>query len=129
MTPMPVIAQVFALLAALLHVLFFYFESVTFAQPATWRRFGLTSQAEADTLRTMAFNQGFYNLFLAIGIAIGIILVNSGNAAAGEAVVLVACASMVAAGSVLVLSNRALARSAAIQAIPPLVAIVASIAL
>lgn len=126
---MPVIAQVFALLAALLHVLFFYLESITFSRPATWRRFGLTSQQDADTVRAMAFNQGFYNLFLAVGIVVGVGLANTGNLGAGEAVVLFACACMVLAGTVLVLSNRAMARSAAIQAIPPLLAIVTCVAL
>jgi putative membrane protein len=121
---MPLIAQAFAVVAALLHVLFFYLESVTFSRPATWRRFGLGSQQDADNVRPWAFNQGFYNLFLAIGIGAGLILANTGNVVAGEAVVLFACVSMVGAGTVLFLSSRAMARSAAIQAVPPLLAIV-----
>ncbi len=58
---------VFALLAALLHVYIFIMESITWTQPATWKRFGVTSQADADTTRPLAYNQGFYNLFLAVG--------------------------------------------------------------
>ena len=100
---MPLIAQAFAVIAALLHVLFFYLESVTFSRPATWRRFGLGSQQDADNVRQWAFNQGFYNLFLAIGIGVGLILANTGNVVAGEAVVLFACACMVGAGTVLFL--------------------------
>ena len=124
---MPLIAEVFAAVAALLHVLFFYLESVTFSRPATWRRFGIRTQQDADTVKPMAFNQGFYNLFLAGGIAMGLGLVNRGNPVAGEAIVLFACACMVLAGTVLITSNRALARSAAIQAIPPLLAILGSL--
>ncbi len=125
---MPLIAQLFALVAGLLHVLFFYLESVTFSRPETWGRFGIASQQDAETVGPMAFNQGFYNLFLAIGIGLGLVLVNAGNAGAGSAIVLFACASMVAAGTVLVLSNRPLIRSAAIQAVPPLMAIVTAVA-
>jgi putative membrane protein len=77
----------------------------------------------------MAFNQGFYNLFLAIGIAGGLALVLAGSVEAGRAVVLFACACMVGAGVVLFASSRRFARSAAIQALPPLVAIVAALAL
>jgi putative membrane protein len=124
---MPVIAQVFALIAALLHVMFFYFESITFSRPATWRRFGIATQQDADTVRPMAFNQGFYNLFLAGGIVVGLLRVNTGNAVAGEAIVLFACACMVFAGTVLALSNRPLIRSALIQAVPPAIAIVVAI--
>ena len=123
---MPVLAVAAALLAAALHVLFFYLESVTFSREPTWRRFGLTSQADAETVRPMAFNQGFYNLFLAIGIVVGLGLVAGGATDAGRAIVVFACACMVGAGVVLLLSNRSLARSALLQLVPPLVAIVAT---
>jgi putative membrane protein len=77
----------------------------------------------------MAFNQGFYNLFLAVGIVGGLALVAAGSVDAGRAVVLFACACMVGAGLVLLSTNRRFVRSAAIQALPPLVAIVAALAL
>ena len=81
---MPVLAQVFALVAAALHVVFFYAESVTFARPTTWRRFGLSTQEQAEIVRPMAFNQGFYNLFLAGGIVVGLGLIAIGSTDAGE---------------------------------------------
>ena len=99
---MPLIAQVFAFIAALLHLLFFYNESVTFTRPSTWRRFGLQSQEQAEIVRPMAYNQGFYNLFLALGIVIGLVLVTNGSVEAGRAVVVFACACMVLAGIVLI---------------------------
>jgi putative membrane protein len=77
----------------------------------------------------MAFNQGFYNLFLAAGIAVGLVLVESGQEDAGRAIVLFACACMVGAGVVLVSSNRRFLPAAAIQAGPPLVALIAAFAL
>ncbi len=126
---MPLIASLAALVAAALHVLFFILESVTFSQPSVAARFGLSTADQIAAVRPMAFNQGFYNLFLAIGIAGGLALVAAGSVDAGRAVVLFACACMVGAGVVLVSSSRRFARSAAIQAMPPLVAIVLALLL
>jgi putative membrane protein len=77
----------------------------------------------------MAFNQGFYNLFLALGIAGGLGLIATGRVAEGRAIVLFACACMAAAGVVLVASNPRFLAGAALQAGPPLVAIVAGLLL
>jgi len=127
--PMPLVASLAALLAAAFHVLFFVLESVTFSQPSVAARFGMTTPEQIAAVRPMAFNQGFYNLFLAIGIVGGLALVAAGSVDAGRAVVLFACACMVGAGGVLLSTNRRFVRSAAIQALPPLVAIVAALAL
>ena len=121
---MSIVTEVFAVIAALLHVLFFYLESVTFSRPATWQRFRVRSQADADLLRPMAFNQGFYNLFLGIGAIGGVVAANIGYVQAGRALVLLACGSMLAAGLVLILSDRRFLRSGLIQAVPPAIALV-----
>ncbi len=121
---MPILAQAAALLAALIHVWFFVLESVLFKRPDVWRRFGLDSPEEAAVVRPMALNQGFYNLFLAIGIGFGLVLIASGSAVAGRAIVLFACACMVGAGIVLVASNRRFLPAALMQLVPPLVALV-----
>ncbi len=126
---MPLVASLAALLAAAFHVLFFVLESVTFSQPSVAARFGMTTPEQIAAVRPMAFNQGFYNLFLAIGIVGGLALVGAGSVDAGRAVVLFACACMVGAGLVLLSTNRRFVRSASIQALPPLVAIVAALAL
>ena len=123
---MPLIAQIAAVLAALVHVWFFMLESVLFTRPNVWRRFGLGSDQEAAVVRPMAFNQGFYNLFLALGIALGLGLAASGRPVEGEAIVLFACASMVGAAIVLRVTNRRFLQAALIQAVPPLVVIVVS---
>jgi putative membrane protein len=117
------IAVAAAILAALIHTWFFVMESVWFMQPAIYRRFGLASDAEARLVRGFAFNQGFYNLFLAIGVAIGLALVLSGRVDAGRTLVLFACGSMVAAGAVLVLHDARFLRAGALQVVPPLLAI------
>lgn len=119
------IAIAAAAVAALIHVYFFVLESLWFMRPAVWGRFGIDSDADAQVTRSFAYNQGFYNLFLAAGVAIGFALVAAGDATSGRAVTLFACGSMVAAGIVLVVHNRSFLRAAAIQGIPPLVAMLA----
>ena len=76
----PIIATAVAALAALLHVYIFVMESIQWTQPRVWRRFGVADQAAADVTKPMAYNQGFYNLFLAIGVAIGLALFWAGDA-------------------------------------------------
>ena len=78
---LPVAAGVFAGIAAVIHVYIFLMESVLWSRPDVWPRFGVGSQGEADILRPMAFNQGFYNLFLAIMIVVGIVLALMANGA------------------------------------------------
>ncbi|HKG57853.1 MAG TPA: DUF1304 domain-containing protein [Candidatus Limnocylindrales bacterium] len=124
---MPILAEIAAAVAAVIHVAFFALESVLFARPDVWRRFGLRSAADAAVVRPMAFNQGFYNLFLAVGVALGLLLIVAGNPVAGRAVIVFACASMVAAGAVLVTTDRRFAGAAAIQAVPPLIALVGTL--
>jgi len=126
---MPLIAVVAASVAAAIHVWFFALESLLFGRPTVFRRFGLKSAEEAAVVRPMAFNQGFYNLFLAAGIAGGLGLVAAGQEPAGRAIVLFACACMVGAGIVLVATNRRFLTAAAIQAGPPLVALLATLLL
>ncbi len=126
---MHVVAIVAAVLAALIHVWFFVLESIRFEQPAVFARFGLRSAEDAAIVRPMAFNQGFYNLFLAIGILGGLALVAAGQVDAGRAIVLFACATMVGAGVVLLASNRRFLIGASLQAFPPLVALVAGLLL
>jgi len=129
MTRMPLVAILAAAIAALIHVWFFALESLLFERPTVFRRFGLRSAEDAAVVRPMAFNQGFYNLFLAAGIVVGILLIANGQEPAGRAIVLYACACMVGAGAVLLATNRRFLAAAAVQAGPPLVAIVAALLL
>lgn len=122
---MSALAQIFALLAALLHVVIFVLESVIFTRPSSYRRFGVASQQDAETIRPMAYNQGFYNLFLAIGIFVGIVLVQRGGDSriAGIALVVFACASMLLAAIVLITTGRKYLRAAITQGTTPLLAL------
>lgn len=119
-----VLALIFSTIAALVHVFIFALESVLWAKPPVWRKFGLRSQADADLMESMAFNQGFYNLFLALGTLVGLFLLAWGNPVAGKWVLLVALSSMALASVVLVVSHRKLWRAALVQGVAPLLGIV-----
>ena len=123
------IAIVAAGVAALVHVWFFVLESRWFMRPRVYRRFGIDSEADASVVRSFAYNQGFYNLFLAAGVAIGVALVAIGDPVSGRAIALFACGSMIAAGVVLYLYDSRFLLAAAIQAVPPLIAVVAILTL
>ncbi|MDM4763328.1 DUF1304 domain-containing protein [Galbitalea sp. SE-J8] len=122
MSALLVTASVFLGLAGLVHVYIFWLESLSWTVPTTWRRFGIRSQEEADTVRPMAYNQGFYNGFLAIEVFAGIVFLFSGGVSfAGAALALFGALSMVLAATVLVLSNPRLARAAVLQGLLPLI--------
>ncbi len=113
-------AQVFVAIAGALHLAIFVMESLLISRPQVWRRFLVTSQADADTIKPWAVNQGFYNLFLGLGALGG--LVFGGDR--GETIALFACACMLGAGVVLLVTDRRMARAALMQAVPPLAALV-----
>ena len=120
---MNVASQVFALLAALLHVFVFCMESLWFMQPKVHRRFGAQTLADAEARRLFAFNQGFYNLFLALGTGVGLALLAGGDAIVGSTLVLFSCACMVCAGVVLVASaGTRMLRAGVLQALLPALA-------
>ena len=125
MSAFAIIGSIFILIAALIHLLIFFLESVLWSRPDVWKRFGLKTQQEADTVRPMAFNQGFYNVFLALGAATGLLMLGSNNwAQGGIALSIFAATSMVLAALVLVTSSPKLARAAAVQGIAPLIGVI-----
>jgi putative membrane protein len=114
---------VFAGLAALLHVYIWVMEALTWTSPRTRATFGITED-EALATKELAFNQGFYNLFLAIITVIGIVIGGTGRYGIGLALIFAGAGSMLAAALVLVLSSPDKARAAVTQGTLPLIAIV-----
>ncbi|MER7556123.1 DUF1304 domain-containing protein [Nocardioides sp. NPDC126508] len=121
---MVVVALVLAGLAALVHVYIFVMESLTWTSAKTRAVFG-TSAQEAEATKELAYNQGFYNLFLAIVAAVGIVLVAAGSEAAGTALVFAGAGSMAAAATVLFVSSPDKRGAALKQGLVPLLAVVA----
>lgn len=114
---MLVVACVLAGLAALVHGYIFVIESLQFEKPSTLRTFGIKA-ADAAILKPVFYNQGFYNLFLGIGTVAGIALV-SGDREAGVALIVFGTGSMLAAATVLIISDSSKARPAVVQGIFP----------
>ena len=119
---MTVVAVVLAAGAALLHVYIWVLESFRWTEPATRRTFGV-SEADARVMESMAFNQGFYNLFLAITTVVGLALIGS-QEAVGTALALAGTGSMLAAALVLVAHDRRMVRAALTQGTLPALAVV-----
>lgn len=117
---------VLAALAAALHVFIFYLES--FAWTTRARAVFDTSAEEAVATRELAFNQGFYNLFLAVAVVIGIVLHALGHDAVGLTLVLTGTVSMLAASLVLLLSSPDKAAAAVEQDALPAVGTVLVVA-
>ena len=119
---MTTVALVFASLASLLHVYIFVMESLTWTTPRTRAVFG-TTEDDAQTTKMLAFNQGFYNLFLAIVTGAGIAAIIMGHKAVGAALMFAGVGSMLAAAIVLIASSREMIRSAVIQGAFPLLSV------
>lgn len=110
-------------IAALVHLYIFFLESFGWTSQRARAVFGTTAQ-EAAATRTLAFNQGFYNLFLALQVLIGIAAFGLGSGMVGAALIVAGSASMALAGLVLLASNPAKASAAFKQLLPPLVGVI-----
>ena len=119
---MTTIAAVLAVLAALLHVYIFVLEAFRWNEPSTRKAFGV-SEADAQVLAPMAYNQGFYNLFLAIVTVVGVAMLG-GQHTTGTALALAGTGSMLGAAVVLVTHDRTMLRAALTQGTIPALAVV-----
>lgn len=113
---------IFAALAALLHVVIFYMESINWEGPLARKTFGGTAE-EARPHAFYAFNQGFYNLFLALQATIGIVITLAGQRTVGLTLVLAGTAAMLAAAVVLALASATHRAAATKQGTLPLLAV------
>ncbi|KJL18316.1 hypothetical protein RN51_03148 [Microbacterium oxydans] len=123
---MLIVGLVLAAAAAAFHVFIFALESLRWTEPETRKIFGVASEADAVTMKQLAFNQGFYNLFLALTALLGIGFVIVGAETTGLTLVFAGTGMMLAAALVLVLSDRTKVRAAAMQGTLPLLAVVAT---
>ncbi|WP_424447681.1 DUF1304 domain-containing protein [Microbacterium arborescens] len=122
---MIIVGLALAGIAALIHVFIFYLESIAWTSERARKTFGTGTVAQAETQKTLAFNQGFYNLFLAIMVFVGIAFVIAGTLAVGSALVFAGAGSMVAASLVLLLSDRSKASAALKQGVVPALGVIA----
>ena len=109
-----------ALLAGVVHVLIFCMESLWWTTPKVRERFRQRPE-QAEATRLFAFNQGFYNLFLALGVFAGFALLLARRPVAGLTLMTWSCLSMFGAAVVLAASAPQMKRGALIQGTAPLV--------
>jgi len=124
---MYVLIAILAALAAALHVYIFWMESLAWTGPAARKTFGPASDAEVAATRAFAYNQGFYNLFLAVTSVIGIVFLFASDSAVGPALILAGTGSMLAAALVLFASDASKRRAAVTQGTLPLLTVVATV--
>ena len=115
-----------ALLAGVVHVLIFCMESLWWTSPKVRARFRQTSE-QAEATRLFAFNQGFYNLFLAVGTFSGLALVLMGHPGSGLTLVRWNCLFMLGAAIVLAASAPQMRRGALIQGAAPFLFLLLSV--
>ena len=120
---MTTVGLAFAAIAVLLHVYIFVLESILWTADGTIRKFGITKM-QAEQTKQLAFNQGFYNLFLAIIAAAGVAFLLLQQPAVGLALLAAGLGSMAAAGLVLAISDPRKLRAAITQLAAPTVALV-----
>ncbi|MCO4794111.1 MAG: DUF1304 domain-containing protein [Bacteriovoracaceae bacterium] len=115
----------FGIISILFHVWAFIMESVLFMNPKIFKIFGLRTVEDAGLVKLMAFNQGFYNLFLALIMIAGLFLHNhSGKAMLGSGMLIASAFCMMGAGAVLIASKPSAWYAGVFQAVPPMLVLV-----
>ncbi len=104
------ISNLLAVVAALIHVYIFVLESFRWEHPKTLKTFRMSAD-QARISNDLAFNQGFYNLFLALAIVVGL-LTNQ------KILLQYGMASILAAAVVLIVRKPKMLRGAMIQGLP-----------
>ncbi|MET9435925.1 DUF1304 domain-containing protein [Streptomyces sp. NPDC006551] len=123
---MHVVSQVFALIAAAVHVFVWPLESFLYGHPRV-RVFLTGSTADAPEVRLWRFNVGFYNLFLALGMIAGFVALHLGHETAGRTLIIYLSAFMIGGGIMLFVSDPRLWRGALGQAVPGAVVLLADL--
>lgn len=130
---MTVVVWIFALLTAAIHIMVFVWEALLIGRPAIHRGvFGVPTE-DVAAVRLWAFGVGFYNLFLACGLIIGVVAWWTGQVVVGRTLVTYLCWLLFLAGVVLFIADRmGLSRErgkgvggAIGQSVPPLIALIA----
>lgn len=124
---MPGLTLALMTIAALIHVAIFVMESVLWRRPAVYRLFGVTDAEKAEVMAFALFNQGFYNLFLAVGALAGVGFSSDIVTRDSDELLVFTALFMIAAAAVLYLGDRRLLRGALIQGTPPLLALLSAL--
>ncbi|CAL9578133.1 hypothetical protein SUDANB108_05005 [Streptomyces sp. enrichment culture] len=123
---MNVVTQVFALLAALIHLVVGVLERFFYHRPPV-RQFLTTSTADAPEVTLWRSGVAVYNILLGLGLVAGVVTLHTGHETAGRALVLYLCAFLVVSAVVFAVSFPRLWRGALGQGLAPAVALVGAL--
>ena len=115
---MEVLSQILVALVALEHIYILVLEMFLWTTPRALRIFGNTPE-QAETMKTLAANQGLYNGFLAAGLIVGLLASNPDVAFAMKVFFLVCVIIAGVYGGL-----TAIRRILLIQALPALIALI-----
>jgi putative membrane protein len=113
------VSYFFFFIAALVHIYIFVLETFLFQKENGYKAFKMKKE-DHEAVKPWALNQGFYNLFLAVGMFMGLYYVNQLEIKVAGAMVSFVGFSMVAAGLVLFVTNKKMRKGALVQMVPPL---------
>ncbi len=125
---LPTIAKVTAAISGLIHVLFFIMESIVWLEQTVYETFEVASLADAEVLEVYVKNQGYYNLFLAVGI-FGALALAGKKPEISTALITYISAFMIGAAIVLLFTIPAMIAGVFIQGLPPAITLVAMYAM
>lgn len=128
---MVIVVWVFVLLTAFIHVTVFAWEPFLLHRPFVHEKVFAVPATDLPALRLWTFGLGFYNLFLGLGLLVGLLLWGLGDVVRGQTLVVYICVVLVPCGVVLLIADRAgmgRERGSGIggalgQALPPLIAL------
>ncbi|MFT9243055.1 MAG: DUF1304 domain-containing protein [Bifidobacterium aquikefiri] len=123
-TVLGIIGSLLVLTAGALHGIIFVLESFMWTKKSTMKVFSISTLEEAEATREMAFNQGFYNLFLGIIVAVGAIAYFFGSSTTGLTLMFAGSISMTLAAAVLFISSPEKRSAALKQMTLPLLGII-----
>lgn len=106
-------------LAGFIHIGFFIFESFVLQRPGAHKILKL-SESEHTAVKVWAFNQGFYNLYIAIGTFVGLYFVLTKQVMYAGLLTSYCGVMMIGAGVILGVSSPQLRKWALLQIAPPL---------
>jgi putative membrane protein len=101
-----VVVWVFALLAAVMHLLVFVWEAFLIERPGVYGRIFALPADQVPAIRLWAFGVGFYNLFIGLGMIGGVVAWMLGYVTVGQTLVLYLLVFMFLSGLVLLVADR-----------------------
>ncbi|WAZ27312.1 DUF1304 domain-containing protein [Streptomyces cinnabarinus] len=115
-------AQVFALLAALAHIVVGALERFFYDRPAV-RVFLTTSTADAPEVTLWRSGVAAYNILIGLGLVAGVTALHTGDTTVGRTLIIYLCAFLIASAIIFVVSFPRLWRGALGQGLPPAIAL------